>query len=473
MKYWSLTILLFLFFGASAQNTKELAQAKADYKNGAFDKVLPVFEREYNAKPNDASLNLWYGVCLVETGGDLKKAEECLLIASKRNLPESYLYLGDLYIKEYRVSEAEELLQRYAKARPREKESVLAPYNQALDKMQKAISRTEDIQIIDSLIVDKQSLLSAYKLSPEVGSLSRYQDVFESKGNVESVVYINQKGSKIYFGEPSKSKYTLYSMDKLLSGYGNKKALSADNFGLDGDANYPFVLTDGSTIYFSAKDDNGLGGYDIYVTRYNFNNDSFLTPELLNMPFNSPANDYLYVFDEEKGVGWFATDRFQPEGKVCIYTFIPNEEVKLVESDDDKYIESRARITSIRNTWQPGKDYRSIREKAKKEVAKVETKSIDFTFIVDDSRIYHFYSDFKSTKARTMFQDLQSKQKSLDILNDNLETKRFDYSKASAAQKKSLSAIIVDLEKSQEQLMKTISDLEVNTRNEEIKVNHN
>ncbi|MBS7120100.1 MAG: tetratricopeptide repeat protein [Dysgonomonas sp.] len=431
MKYWSLTILLFLFFGASAQNTKELAQAKADYKNGAFGKALPVFEREYNAKPNDASLNLWYGVCLVETGGDLKKAEECLLIASKRNLPESYLYLGDLYIKEYRI------------------------------------------QIIDSLIVDKQSLLSAYKLSPEVGSLSRYQDVFESKGNVESVVYMNEKGSKIYFGEPSKSKYTLYSMDKLLSGYGNKKALSADNFGLDGDANYPFVLTDGSTIYFSAKDDNGLGGYDIYVTRYNFNNDSFLTPELLNMPFNSPANDYLYVFDEEKGVGWFATDRFQPEGKVCIYTFIPNEEVKLVESDDDKYIESRARITSIRNTWQPGKDYRSIREKAKKEVAKVETKSIDFTFIVDDSRIYHFYSDFKSTKARTMFQDLQSKQKSLDILNDNLETKRFDYSKASAAQKKSLSAIIVDLEKSQEQLMKTISDLEVNTRNEEIKVNHN
>lgn len=473
MKYWSLTILLLLFLGANAQTAKELAQAKVDYKKGEFAKALPVFERQYNEKPNDPSLNLWYGVCLVETEGDLKKAEECLLIASKRNLPESYLYLGNLYIKEYRVSEAEELFQRYTKARPREKESVLAPYNQALDKMQKAISRTEDIQIIDSLIINKQYFLSAYKLSTQAGSLSDYKDVFDSKGSVESVVYMNEKGTKIYFGEPSKSKYTLYSMDQLLSGYGNKKALSADNFGLDGDANYPFVLTDGSTIYFSAKDDNGLGGYDIYVTRYNFNNDSFLSPELLNMPFNSPANDYLYVFDEEKGVGWFATDRFQPEGKVCIYTFIPNEEVKLVESDDDKYIENRARITSIKNSWRPGKDYRSIREKAKKEIAKAETKSADFTFVIDDSRVYHFYSDFKSAKARILFQDLQSKQKSLDILNDNLETKRFDYSKASEAQKKSLSAIITDLEISQEQLVKTISDLEVSARNEEIKVNHN
>ncbi len=458
-----------MFLGMNAQNTKELAQAKLDYKNRAFEKALPVFETELNAKPTDPSLNLWYGVCLVEIGGDTKKAEECLLIASKRNLPESYLYLGGLYVKEYRVSEAEELFARYTKARPREKETTLAPYNQALEKMQKAISRTEDIQIIDSLIVDKRSLLSAIKLSSEAGSLSQYQDVFDAKGNIESVVYMNEKGSKIYFGEPAKGKYSLFSMDKLLSGYGNKKVLSADNFGLDGDVNYPFVLTDGSTIYFSAKDDNGLGGYDIYVTRYNFNNDSFLTPELLNMPFNSQANDYLYVFDEEKGVGWFATDRFQPEGKICVYTFIPNEEVKLLENDNDRYVENRARITAIKDSWQPSKDYRTIREKARKEVVKVETKVSDFTFIINDEKVYHFYTDFRSSKALSLFQDLQSKQKSLDILNDNLENKRTDYNKASASQKKGLADVIIDLETSKEQLEKTLSDLEVNIRNEEIK----
>lgn len=458
-----------MFLGMNAQNAKELAQAKVDYKNRAFDKALPVFEAELNAKPSDPSLNLWYGVCLVETGGDTKKAEECLLVASKRNLPESYLYLGALYVKEYRVSEAGDLFARYAKARPREKETTLAPYNEAMEKMQKAISRTEDIQIIDSLIVDKRSLLAAIKLSPEVGSLLQYQDVFEANGNIESVVYMNQKGSKIYFGEPAKGKYSLFSMDKLLSGYGNKKALSADNFGLDGDTNYPFVLTDGSTIYFSAKDDNGLGGYDIYVTRYNFNNDSFLTPELLNMPFNSPANDYLYVFDEEKGIGWFATDRFQPEGKVCVYTFIPNEEVKMLENDNDRYVENRARVTSIKDSWQQGKDYRAIREKAKKDVVKTETKVEDFSFVIDDHRIYHFNTDFRSQRALNLFLDLQSKQKSLQILNDNLETKRLDYNKASASQKTGLADVIVDLETSKEQLEKTISDMEVNVRNEEIK----
>lgn len=471
MKYLSLTIILFcLALTSVAQNAKELAQAKLDYKNGAFEKALPVFEREYNAKPTDSSLNLWYGVCLVETRGDLAKAEECLVVASKRNLPESYLYLGGLYIDQYRVGEAEQLFARYAKARPREKETTLAPYTAALEKMQRAISRTEDIQIIDSLIVDKRNFLSAYKLSPQAGTLSLFNDMFESRQAIESTVYMNEKGTKIYYGQLVKNEFSLFSMEKLLSGYGNEKSLSADNFGLTGDVNYPFVLTDGSTIYFAAKDDNGLGGYDIYVTRYNFNNDSYLAPEMLNMPFNSPANDYLYVFDEEKGVGWFATDRFQPEGKVCIYTFIPNEEVTLVESEDNAYIENRARITSIKASWKSGKDYRAIRDKARKEIAKVEKKTVDFTFVINDDHVYHSSTDFKSNNARSLFANLQSKYKALEDLNNDLERRRTAYREAQSTKRSDLSLVIVDLETSQEQLMRDIEDLEVRVRNEEIKV---
>lgn len=40
----------------------------------------------------------------------------------------------------------------------------------------------------------------------------------------------------------------------------------------------PVCLSDGVTIYY-ATDGEGLGGYDIFVTRYNTNTDSYLTPE--------------------------------------------------------------------------------------------------------------------------------------------------------------------------------------------------
>ena len=48
-------------------------------------------------------------------------------------------------------------------------------------------------------------------------------------------------------------------------------------------------------------------------------------PENVGMPFNSPYNDYMYVIDEFNDLGWFASDRYQPEDKVCVYVFVPNE----------------------------------------------------------------------------------------------------------------------------------------------------
>lgn len=469
MKYISLIISLCLCFTLNAQTAKDLAQAKLDYKNNDFAKALPVFEIERNSKPTDPSLNLWLGVCLFETGGDLKQAEEYLSIAAKRNIPESYLYLGDIYIREYRANEAQQQYDRYAKARPKERETTLASRNQYLGKLQRAISRTEDIQIIDSLIVNKDAFLSAYKLSADAGSLSSFNDIFEATKKVESTVYMNGKASKIYFGKPSNDKIALFSMDKLLNGYGNEKKLSNNNLGITGNTNYPFVLTDGSTIYFAGEDENGLGGYDIYVTRYNLNNDTYLTPELLNMPFNSTANDYLYVFDEEKGIGWFATDRFQPEGRVCVYTFIPNEEVTLIESENDTYKENRARVTSIKNTWKPGKNYSTLIAEARKETTVITKKTVDFTFVINDKYSYNSYTDFKSSSARNLYMEANDKRKTLASTEKELEDKRTEYISASGNKRSTLASTILNLENRQDLLYREVIDLEIKARNEENK----
>lgn len=462
-------ILLFCFcLGINAQTANTLAQAKTDYKNKEYAKALPVFERELSAKPNDPSLNLWYGVCLVETGVDPKMAEKYLLTASQKNLQDSYLYLGDMYVDEYRVTEARQFYDRYAKARPKEKETTLGSRYEKLEGMARLISRTEDIQIIDSLVVDKAQFLSAYKLTPDAGSLSDISLMFDWGRPGESVIYANGMESKIYFGQPVEGRYVLSTMDKLMNGFGNEKPMAANNFGLSGDVNYPFVLMDGVTTYFAAKDQNGMGGYDIYVTRYNLSNDSYLNPELLNMPFNSPANDYMMVIDENKGVGWFATDRFQPYGKVCIYTFIPNDQVTLVETEDATYKEGRARLTSIRDTWKRGVNYTELISTAKKEAKKEVKERIDFTFTVDDDHTYHTYAEFQSSTARNLFFDVVKKKEELASLEGELDNLRNEYSNASSNAKNNLSGKILDMENRQAQMYREVLDMEKSARNEEI-----
>jgi tetratricopeptide (TPR) repeat protein len=470
MKYLYITCLFFLscVLFSVAQTPSELEQAKVDYRNKDYAKALPVIEKAYNAKPADASLNLWYGVCLLETGGDAQKAESCLLAASKKNQPTALLYLGDWYVKNYRLADAEDLYGRYAKARPKDKATDLESRNETLTRMKRFVLRTEDIQIIDSLIVDKADFLSAYKLSADEGTLAPFAHVFKSNYPVESVVYANAKGSKIYFGQAIEGRYVLSTMDKLLNGFGNEKLMSDDSFGLTGDVNYPYVLSDGITAYFAGKDENGMGGYDIYVTRYNMSNDSYLSPEMLNMPFNSPANDYMMVVDEIKGVGWFATDRFQPEGKVCVYTFIPNETVTLLESGDDGYRENRARISSLKDTWKAGTDYSALVASARRASVKPVAKTVDFTFVVDDAHTYHSYSDFKNTSARNSFFDLNKKKKDLETLVRELDNLRNEYSQSTQGRRNSLSGKILEMESRQEKLSQEILAAEKNIRNTEI-----
>lgn len=469
MKHFKLSLLLFFGLNLSAYaQTGSLNQAKIDYKNKEYAKALPVFEQELKAKPTDAYLNLWYGVCLVETNTD--GAEEYLLVASKKNIPESYLYLGDLYAEQYRVTDARDLYDRYAKVKPRETESTLKSRYERIDDLGRFISRAQDVQIIDSLILDKSMFLEAYKLSPDAGTLTEFNSFFDKSGSTESVVYENGKESKIYFGQAIEKRYVTCSMDKLLNGYGTEKLLSENNFGLSGNTNYPFVLMDGVTLYFSGVDKNGIGDYDMYVTRYNLNNDTYLAPELMNMPFNSPYNDYMMVVDESKEIGWFATDRFQAEGKVCVYTFIPDDEVVLIETDDELYRERRARLTSIKDTWKSGVNYSDLIKKAREKIQKTIEKHVDFTFVIDDNHTYYTLTDFLSQSARKMFSDLVGKRKALSALEYDLETKREAYGRTSNSERNSLTDQIIGVENKLPKLHDEISVLEKMVRNEEIKV---
>ena len=160
------------------------------------------------------------------------------------------------------------------------------------------------------------------------------------------------------------------------------------------------------------------------------------------MPFNSPANDYMYVIDELNNLGWFASDRYQPEDKVCIYVFVPNE-TKVVydyENTDPTTLKEAASLRSIRTTW---KDTDKVRIAKQKLAALIyakdtEKKEGDFLFIIDDSTVYHTLNDFRSTPARAAYQQVMQKQKDYDMLSKNLEEKREQYAQSNRSQKKAL-----------------------------------
>ena len=192
-------IFLFILLAAPL-HAQSLDEAKGWYLEGRYAEALPVFQREYQEKPDNAPLNQWVGVCLYETGKILE-AKEYLEFASSKKIPEGYLYLGKLLVKLYSFEEAEKEFEKYQKVHRRNNEALerLEQEREYADKLQRAVNRTEDVQLIDSVVVPKSDFLSAYNLSRAAGSLMPLGQFLKGPIKAGETLYMNERQNKVFF----------------------------------------------------------------------------------------------------------------------------------------------------------------------------------------------------------------------------------------------------------------------------------
>ncbi|MDD2437122.1 MAG: tetratricopeptide repeat protein [Massilibacteroides sp.] len=459
-------VMILLTAGLHAQS---LDQAKKLYNEGKYAEAKPAFERLVQRVPSNSSYNHWYGVCCFETG-DLETAEKHLLIAVKRKVQESYRYMGELYFLTYRFDESVQMFDEYISLLKKKKQDTDI-FEKKIDlakKGQRMLERVENIQIIDSIVVDKNAVLNTYQLSEEAGSIHDYNQFFQQNDTVISTVYKNQKEQNIYYGKTKEiGFYNLYTQSKLIDKWGDEKRLPENINRSGSNTNFPFVMPDGATIYFASDNKESLGGYDIFVTRYNTNSDTYLTPEQMGMPYNSIYNDYLLVIDDNKDLGWFVSDRFQPEDKVCVYLFIPDDTRARIEGDSLEEKRTRAIITSIRDTWkQP--DYKNLVQLAYQKSSGNQTPQKEFEFVINDNTIYYRLAEIKSDEARNTYEKALSIKKQIQEVKNRLKQARTTYSKAEKSSRNQIAAAILKDEQLLENLLSQPFTLEKVARNTEI-----
>ena len=388
MKRKSILILLFALLATNA-SAQTAAQAQALYEQGRYEQAGPAFKKLADSQPANANYQLRYGVCCLHTGRP-EEAVKHLETAVKRRATGGQFYLAQAYNDAYRFEDAINTYEEYIAELTKRKRST-AKAEELLEKSRtnlRMLKGVENVCIIDSFVVDKQNFLEAYKISPESGKLFLYDTYFGTAEGKGGTVYETEIGNKIYYSELQKdSTLNILSRNKM-SGEWSAGTLLPGSINAAMNANYPYVMADGVTIYYAADGSASIGGYDIFVTRYNTNTDSYLAPENVGMPFNSPSNDYMYVIDEFNNLGWFASDRYQPQGKVCIYVFIPNssKQVYNYESMDKDKLIKLARLHSIKDTWTDEKAITDARQRLQEimhEKPQVE-KRPEFEFVIDD-----------------------------------------------------------------------------------------
>ena len=337
---------------------------------------------------------------------------------------------------------------------------------------------TQQIIIVDSIVTDKNQFLPHLRVSHESGTVMSPRQFLNKSQDDSTSVFVNEMGNKAYFSLPDDSlRQQLYTIDKLGGEWSRPMALQGISDGIN-EAAYPFMLTDGITFYFAGKGEESIGGYDIFFTRYDSHTSRFLKPENLGMPFNSEANDYMYAIDEYNRIGYFVSDRRQPEGMVCIYIFVPSDSRKTY--DLSAYTEQQMRgfadISRIADTWGDGKERQAALARLKnlraagKNSQSAKTTDTDQLLVISDALTYSSAKDFRSREAAALYEQLVNARKQLSTINKELDSARDDFAKANASDREGLKKEILLAEKEVLQLAERVKTLEKQARNTEIKV---
>lgn len=430
MKFKLIFFSLLLSISVFGQRAVE---ADALFNNKQYAKARGMYEILLKQKPNDAKYNFRYAQCCYE----LKDAEQAILHfeMSGSKFPQRDMYLGELYFTTYRFDKSVVAYQSYL-ATLKPDDSKIQELQSKIAKSERAarlLTKVEDVAIVDSILVDKTDFLRFYKTSSELGTIHQSLLKLNARQTVDKITYTTQRKDRVYYSDSIHGQVDLFTSYKLFDTWSAPVSVSKV-INTSANENYPFLLLDGITLYFASDNENSIGGYDIFVTRYTPSSDSFLTPENVGFPFNSMANDYMMVIDEQHKLGWFATDRNQVAGKVMIYTFVPNESTTIVRSEDKDYVRAVALLKSYR------KSSKTTLENAQTTKSHVEKPNKQIEFIVNDSTVYTHLSQFRCSDALQLWSEKDKVAADLKLSKDKLDALRLRYDSAQTPDERSVIA---------------------------------
>ena len=428
----SICILLLtcsLLHGQSAKQADELFNAHA------YAEARSVYDALLRKQPGHPLYLYRAARCAQETG-DLAAAET-LFIQAGTKYPLRNFFLAEIYYSQWRMAEAiaayeaflpsiNETHERY----PLVQERIASA--QLIARYLKHVSR---IEVTGVQRVPAAAILNAYTISDDAGVLA-----LDSLGSS----FTTQRGDRRYYSVHGKDdadslnreRLLLVSQQRLLEQWESPDTLRATVN--SGSRNcYPFVLTDGATLYFASDREGGLGGLDIYMTRYNAALGEWLPAENIGMPYNSPADDYLYVADEHTGYAWFATNRHcLGTDSVEVYQVALGERTFLRGLPEHELV-ALARLDSlvplavvIEQTFEPSGATAATHEQPTPSASVTTGSATDsIYFVLSDEAIYTRLSDFHNDSARSLYRqyiELEQTQHEAEQMLDSLRHRYYD-----------------------------------------------
>ena len=307
-------IFICVFSNSEAHNEidspKELKKQADDFfKKKEYSSAMPLYSRLVSLYPKDAVYNYRLGISMLYTDSreikNVIKYLETALVKSDELDVLVFYYLGMVYQQTYRYQEAISLYNTYIEisgATKVLKVDILTQIEMCKNA-QEQLKTISEYEVVKKTEVPFEDFFRSYDAQRFGGTLVIKPDYFKTSYDKKheglSLCFFSKENKEAFFssyGTTGRYGKDIYKVIKLADGKWSKPISLGKIINTEFDEDFPFILPDGVTLYFSSKGKSSLGGYDIYTSTMN-EEGVWSKPVSLNFPINSPYDDITFVPD--------------------------------------------------------------------------------------------------------------------------------------------------------------------------------
>ncbi len=143
---------------------------------------------------------------------------------------------------------------------------------------------------------------------------------FAGESGERSYMFLPNNARKLVFSAKDNSgSWNIYSSTLKDNGEWTYPEMLNENITSTGDEMFPYITDDGKSLYFSSNGHYGIGGFDIYVSRWDEVSNDWGVAQNLGFPFSSPEDDFLYYDTPDGNYSVFASTRDTRKDSIMVY----------------------------------------------------------------------------------------------------------------------------------------------------------
>ena len=191
-------------------------------------------------------------------------------------------------------------------------------------------------------------------LGPNINGVKTWESQPSISADGKTLYFASIRESNIGF-DPDNPTSDIYYSTKDEKGNWTKARNLGPKINTPGNEKSPFIHSDSQTLYFSSDGHLGIGGYDIFFSK--FRDSDWTTPVNIGYPINTKNNDLGFVVNTQGTKAYFASNKLNGKGgwdiyAIDLYKEARPEKVFLVKGqlvDDNGYSIGDAKL-EVKNT---------------------------------------------------------------------------------------------------------------------------